>query len=291
MKKLFIFIIITILTCFSVLLFYRVEFDMKKGEILFGSRKTDGNSYALFYKQGFVLSCIDPKGNGVAVWKMPKPSVSSAENIILPFKDGERLVYDVYSAGLKTGQSVLTFYGEKPFNDESAYYITFVTELPFFKDYEDIYAAKGSFLPIKINRKIEKIGGLSTEEIEEEYNQVDFHVTINKKGAFSTNKTTIQKNGPIYNAILLTYFCRANPGMEDKGEFRIVLPTQEFDIRISGEENIETPSGRYLADVFTSEPAKFTFYLSKDNERLPVKISSHTALNYTMILSSKENLD
>ena len=47
----------------------------------------------------------------------------------------------------------------------------------------------------------------------------------------------------------------------------------------------------YSVDVFSSEPPKFTFYLSKDEDRVPVKIKSHTALSYSMVLNSKESAD
>jgi hypothetical protein len=209
----------------------------------------------------------------------------------LPFKPGETLVYDVYYAGLKTGKAVLTFHGEKAFNEGSAYHITFLTTLPLLKDYEQIYAMKDSFLPIYVKRKIEKIGGLSSEEIEESYNQDDFTVTIKKKGALGVRNTTIKKESPIYNAILLTYYCRANADISKDESVKIVLPTQEFDISLSGEEEIVTESGEYKVDVYSGEPSKFIFYLSKGPDRLPVKIVSSTALSYTMVLSSKEILD
>ena len=289
MRKLLIFIIIVILACLCVLFFYNIQLNAEIGEILFLSRGEARSSFLISYKQGIALHRVTEIANGLSGWKLSQVIIHSAEDTTLPFEEGETLVYDVYYAGLKAGQSTLKFHGEKTFNGGSAYYITFVTELPFFKDHEDIYAEKGSFLPLKISRRIEKMGGLSAEEIEEEYDQAGFKVNIKKKGAFSTNKTTIEKNSPIYNAILLTYFCRANPGMANKDAFKIVLPTQEFNIRVSGEDKIETPSGQYLVDVFTSEPSKFTFYLSKDKERLPVKITSHTTLNYTMILNSRKN--
>jgi hypothetical protein len=289
MKYLFVLFITVILICLCILFFYDIQINAETAELFFYSRNAPMRGFQLSYKQGFKFYHITDTGNGVPSWKIPEAIIHDEEDITLPFKEGETLVYDVYSAGIKTGQSRLTFHGERPFNDESAYYITFSTELPFFKDYEDIYAEKSSFLPLRIKRKIEKMGGLSIEEIEEEYDQAAFSVTINKKGAFSTRKTIIQKDAPIHNAILLTYLCRANPKLLYKDSFKAVLPTQKFHIKISGEETIEIPLGKYLTDVFESQPPNFTFYLSKDEDRLPVKIVSHTALSYTMILSSKES--
>jgi hypothetical protein len=286
MKFFFIVIIILVSLCCCVLFFYNIQLDIEKAEILFLNRSGNNNSFILSLYQGFKLHRVIDIENGLSGWKISK-KITHEEDEKLPFEEGEMLVYDVYSAGVKTGQSILTFHGERPLNGVSVYYMTFVTELFFFKDYEDIYAAKDSFLPIKINRKIEKMGGFSTEEIEEEYDQLVFSVAIKKKGVFSTNKTVIRKDSHIYNAILLTYLCRANPEIAYKDDFKAVLPTQEFSIRVSGSDTISTPSGQYAVDVFTSSPSKFTFYLSKDEDRLPVKITSSTALNYTMILSSK----
>jgi hypothetical protein len=289
MKILFILIVILVLACLCVLFFYDIQINTETAELFFYNRKASMRSFLLSYKQGFKFCHITDIENDIPGWKIPEAMIHGEEDIALPFTEGETLIYDVYSAGIKTGQSRLTFHGERPLNGESAYYITFITELPFFKDYEDIYAEIGSFLPLKIKRKIEKMGGLSTEEIEEEYNQAIFSVTIKKKGAFSTKKTIIQKDSPIHNAILLTYLCRANPELADKDNFKAVLPTQEFHIKISEEETIETPLGKYSTDVFESQPPNFTFYLSKDEDRLPVKITSHTVLSYTMILSAKES--
>ena len=272
-----------------MLFFFNVQFNAETSEIFFLSRNETIPGFILSYKRELKLHRIAGLENGIPGWKLSKSAMDDIQETILPFKEGETLVYDVYSAGFKTGQSILKFHGEKDFNGGRAYYITFITELPFFKDYEDIYAEKGSFLPLRIKRKIEKMGGLSVEEIEESYDQASFNVTIKKKGAFSTKKTVIQKESPIYNAILLMYLYRANPEMVDNGTFKVVLPTQEFNISISGQDEIETPSGKYAVDIFQSEPLIFTFYLSKDEERPPIKITSHTALNYTMILNSREN--
>jgi hypothetical protein len=289
MKKLVTVIIILVLICSCLLFFYNIQLNVKTAEILFLSRSENRNSFILSYGKSFKLHRVADIENGISEWKISELITREEGHTVLPFKEGEMLIYDVYSTGIKAGQSVLTFHGEKHLNGEAVYYITFVTELPFFKDYEDIYAAKGSFLPIKIKRKIEKMGGFSTEEIEEEYDQAAFNVTVKKKGVFSSDKTVIQKDSHIYNSILLTYLCRANPEIAYKEDFRAVLPTQEFNIKISGEDKVDTPLGQYSVDVFTSEPPKFTFYLSKDEQKLPVKITSSTALNYTMVLNSVKN--
>jgi hypothetical protein len=288
MKKLiFFFIILTIISS-TIIYFYDIQFDKLSGAVRIQSRFDKNQVHIFRYSRGCVLEKLTNVLNGISIPILHKEVSEKTDDFEPMFLKGEQLKYDVYYAGLKAGESVLTFYGERDLNGEAVYYITFSTELPFFKDYEDIYASKGTFLPVKINRKIIKLGGLSTEHIEERYDQDNFTVSISKGRNGPENNILITKDAPIHNAILLPYYYRANPHISGKGVLKILLPTQEFNIKVSGQEEIETPSGKYLADVFASEPSKFTFYLSKDSERLPLKITSHTALNYTLILNSKD---
>jgi len=292
MRRIISLIIIFLIIVYCILLFfYDIQFSTEKCDILLYSRNRDNRSYGINLRRGFKVWRFINGTNGLLAEQIYSLNKNlQAETVLtgLPFEKGEKLVYDFYSAGIKAGKSVLIFNGEEELDGQKVYHISFSTELPFFKDYEEIYADKETFLPIKIKRRIKKLGGFS-ETIEEEYDQSNFTVDITKKSTFSSNKVTLKKDSPIYNAILLTYYCRANPNIADMGNFRIVLPTLDFYINMSGEETIETPSGKYSVDVFLSKPPKFSFYLSKDKNRVPVKIKSHTALNYSMVLSSKEN--
>ncbi len=279
-------LILLIIACAITLFFYDIQFNTEKCDILFHSRNKNKSSYGFNCEKGFKVVRFLNGSNGVLAEQIY--SLNKYPQSDLPFKKGEKLAYDLYSAGLKTGKSVLVFHGEEELDGEQVYHISFSTESPLFKDYEEIYAEKGTFLPIKINRRIKKIAGLS-ETIEENYNQSDFSVDITKKGRLSSKTTTIKRESPIYNSILLTYYCRANPYNASMADLKIVLPTFDFHINMSGEETIKTPAGTYNVDVFSSEPPKFTFYLSKDEDRVPVKIKSNTALNYSMVLNSKES--
>ncbi len=288
MKKILFFFIITIIICSSAPFFYGIHIDRVSGTINISNRINKSQARSFNYRPGGFFRKALSALNGISITSPHKEVSDIADGFELPFLKGEQLKYDVYYAGLKTGESVLVFHGENDMDGEKVYHITFSTELPFFKDYEEIYACKNTFLPVKINRQIIKLGGLSTEHIEEIYDQDNFTVSISKGRKAPKNNTVIKKDSPIHNAILLTYYYRANPHIVGKGALSITLPTQEFSIKVSGEGKIETPSGEYIADVFTSEPSKFTFYLSKDAERLPLKITSHTAFNYTLILNSKD---
>jgi len=205
--------------------------------------------------------------------------------LILPFMPGEELKYNVYSKGLKIGRSILTFHGETVLNGTECYHITFLTKIPLFEDKEEIFADKQTFLPIRVERSIRKAIGIRSKVIEE-YDQKEFKVVIKQQGALRTKSQTIQKAGPIYNAILLTYYCRLKPEAANNEPFKIMLPTSEYDVQVSGNDIIKTSKGEYPVTVYSSNPSKFTFYLSTNPNRVPIKIESHTALDYTMILNS-----
>jgi len=210
--------------------------------------------------------------------------------LILPFMPGEELKYNVYSKGLKIGRSILTFHGETVLNGTECYHITFLTKIPLFEDKEEIFADKQTFLPIRVERSIRKAIGIRSKVIEE-YDQKEFKVVIKQQGALRTKSQTIQKAGPIYNAILLTYYCRLKSEAAKNEPFKIILPTSEYDVQVSGNDIIKTSKGEYPVTVYSSNPSKFTFYLSTNSSRVPVKIESHTALDYTMILNSIGNDD
>ena len=205
--------------------------------------------------------------------------------LILPFMPGEELKYNVYSKGLKIGRSILTFHGETVLDGVECYHITFLTKIPFFEDKEEIFADKQTFLPIRVERSIRKAMGIRSKIIEE-YDQKEFKVVIKQEGALRTKNQIIQKTGPIYNAILLTYYCRLKPEAANNEPFKIMLPTSEYDVQVSGNDIIKTSKGEYPVTVYSSNPSKFTFYLSTNPNRVPIKIESHTALDYTMILDS-----
>jgi len=280
MKILFTIIIIFLISCAVLLFFYDIEFNTAIGDIVLNSRLSQGRGYSISYKNGFKfidLTNLNPfiVSNG-----------GTKNRVSLPFKKGEHLVYDIYLKSVKIGKSELTFFGEEDLGSRRCYRIGFTTNVPFFKDKEQIYAEKGNFLPIKVERELKNALGFTTK-ITEEYDQENFTVKIKKQG--SSKVQTFEKSAPIYNAILLTYYCRANPDIAKDEIFKVILPTSEHNVQMSGKEAIETPSGAYTTTVYSSAPSKFTFYLSDDKKKIPVKISSQTALGYTLVLNSMES--
>ncbi len=204
-----------------------------------------------------------------------------------PFEAGERLIFDVYCKNINMGRSVLTFHGEKTFDGKDLYYITFDTDLRAFKDLEEIYAYKETFLPYKVFRTVKRFGAFSSK-IEEYYDQGAFSVRIHKKRKFFPKEITIKKDGPIYNAILLPYYYRANLQDMLNVEFRAILPTSEFTVISSGMETMATPMGKKRVHVFAGSGSRFTFWLSAYGSKVPLKIQSHTRLDYSFVLNRVE---
>lgn len=202
-----------------------------------------------------------------------------------PFDEGEELIYDVYFKRLRIGKSVLTFHGEENIDAKDVYHITFYTDLGTYEDIEDIYAYKETFLPLRISRTIKRIGAFPVY-IEEEYDQDAFTVKIKKKRYFLSHESTIKKKGPIHNALLLTYLYRIRPVME---RFSVILPMAEFDVIFKGKDIITTRLGRYPAYLFAGNPSNFTFWLSTDKKRFPLKMENHTVMGYTFVLNSIRN--
>lgn len=206
----------------------------------------------------------------------------------LPFCKGEQFVYDVYYKKLRIGKSMLTFNGEKKINGRDVYHVTFITRMHGFEDAEDIYADKDTFLPLIVSRRIEKMGSLTTK-ILEEYDQEAFKIKVTKCSAFLSTEFVIQRDGPIYNAILLPYYYRTKRAFAKDEKFHAILPTTSFDVILRGEEVMTTKLGKISAYVFEGVPSKFTFWLSADEKKIPLKIENHTTWGYTFLINSKKD--
>lgn len=223
---------------------------------------------------------IVPSGNSVEAVN------AEDEDLPLPFKKGERLIYDLKYKMVKIGKSVLTFQGEEVLGNKEVYHITFFTKIPGLKDIEELYAEKNTFLPLEVHRTIKK-AMLFTERIREEYAPEDFRVDIEKKSFFS--KTfSIKKDSPIHNAILLIYYYRTREDFNQNEKSKVNLPTAEFELTFKGIETIKTPLGKYRAYAFSSYPSKFKFWLSADSKRIPLKIENPSLMGYSLVIKSIE---
>lgn len=210
-----------------------------------------------------------------------EPDGYSRENIT----KGERLGYEVRFGKLKVGNSGLVFHGEEKLGDKSVYHITFSTEIGAFKDVEELYGDKVTFLPVLVQRTLRRFGTFTTK-ITETYDQENFKVDVQKKSKLRNERFTIEKDAPIHNAILLTYYYRTMPLYDSNERRRINLPTVDFEVMYKGEENLQTPLGELGAHSFTSEPQKFKLWLSKDDKRMPLKIETPNKVGYSLVITA-----
>lgn len=201
------------------------------------------------------------------------------------FPRGEELIYDVYYLGVKIGEAILKFHGERVLEGKKFYYITFTTKLPFLKDIENIYADKQTLLPYRVVRNIKRVGSLPLK-VYENYDQKNYNVRIREKNMLSSKEYTIRRKAPMQNAILLTYFCRLIKDIDVGDRFKVVLPTVEFDVIVAQEDVLKIKLADHPAYKFISEPKKFVFWLSKDDARIPLKINSLILKGYSLVIRS-----
>ena len=228
----------------------------------------------------YVMTSSVPYGHTVEVVK-----AAEEKHLTMPFSRGEKLTYEVIYNGVKVGRSILTFNGEKDLYGKKVWHVTFFTKIPSLRDNEEIYADKDTFLPIEVRRKIKKKIGFS-DSIIEKYDQKNFTINISSKSKLRSKNFSIQKDSPVHNAILLTYYCRLKDDLKQGGNLKIALPTMDLDVMFSGTETVETDMGEFQADVFTSVPPKFRLWLSADAKRIPLKIKNPGTLGYSLIIKS-----
>jgi hypothetical protein len=229
----------------------------------------------------YAMANITPNGHSIE-------GIDREQEIsVLPFQTGEKFTYEVRHSGMKIGESVLTFHGEGDLGDKKIYYVTFSTSLPTFKDAEELYADKNSFLPVEVHRSIKKRIGFD-DRIMERYDQESFRVDISQKSKLRSKTFSINKASPIHNAILLTYYYRSLKDFIPGERFKIALPTVDFEVIFKGIETIDTPCGEYSAYAFTSEPPRFKLWLSTDERRIPLKIENPGTLGYSLVIEAIE---
>lgn len=212
----------------------------------------------------------------------------AAEEAALPFPKGEQFIFDVFCSDMKLGESTLIFRGIEEMDGVDYYHITFDTDVCGFRDREEIYAYKDTFLPYKIIRNITRMESFPAV-ITESYDQEAYKVHIKNRGSLLTRNSTIKKKAPLHNAILLMYYFRSKETYIKDEKVNVVLPSAKFDIALTGEEKISTGLGEREAFIFEGNPSKFTFWLSADDKKAPLKIKGHGMLNYVFLLKSIDN--
>jgi len=199
---------------------------------------------------------------------------------VRPVRVGEKIVYDVKMGALKMGTAVYEQVAGTVVRERAADCFTFETRLLRFVDRERIFSDPETALPVRVERDISIWP--KHEVIVEEYDQKNFTVVLKKGG----RTDTITSAGPLQNAILLPFSIRERARLEPGWSARVNLPTQKFEITLTGTERVRVPAGEFEAYHFISVPEKFEVWVTKDEKRVPVKIKGTGAIGYTLFMSS-----
>ena len=209
---------------------------------------------------------------------------SAAPEADRPFagRIGETIVYDVKTGMIRLGSAVFREVSEVEFEKTPAYVITFETRVTGLYDLEKIYCDRENFLPMRIERDVRQWS--SQEIITEEYDQKKFVLTVIKKKGPAVQSTTIRKNGPIQNAVLLPHYVRRIPDLGIGWTMEAHLPTKDLAVKLVSVENVRVPAGIFKAYHFESTPKQVEIWITADARRLPVKIVGSGGFGYSMIM-------
>ncbi|MDD5166009.1 MAG: DUF2062 domain-containing protein [Candidatus Omnitrophica bacterium] len=191
---------------------------------------------------------------------------------------GEKIIYAISPVGTAEYNDK----GYEDLNGKKVQFTTFATSAPGFYDQENIYSDPETFLPLRVERFISIF--LGKEHIIEEYSPQKNMLEITK---FVNNKKVeeykFEKDGPIHNAVILPFYIRRVPALDIGWSFVARVPEQ-FKVTLASIDVVEVPAGIFEAYHFTSEPAKFEIWISKDEYRIPIKIKGVNGLSYTLLM-------
>lgn len=198
-------------------------------------------------------------------------------------KIGEKFNYCVRFGRIQLGASTAEYLKQMELGGKLVDVFTFETKLIRFYDQETIYSDPETFLPVLVERKVSRL--LKPEKIREVYDQKNFTLIITKK-RWTKEEIVIKKEGPIHNAILLPHLVRKRSDLKIGWSMGINLPQGEFRINLISEEEIKVPAGKFKAYYFTSTPERIKFWISMDENKIPLKIQGIGNLDYRLELTS-----
>ncbi|MFC1594399.1 DUF3108 domain-containing protein [Candidatus Omnitrophota bacterium] len=187
-----------------------------------------------------------------------------------PFSRGERYVYAVKMTGLRVGTAELVYEGLSQLEGRDVVVITLTTKITNFFDEERIFADAETFLPVRIERTIRRLG--LSENIVEEYSQDENTVTIIKNEGKRQTQQVITSDAPLQNIISLIYLLRSDAIFASDDIIEVNLPLKKVQFSLAGSKQVAVPEGKYQAQVIQSVPRKYTIWLSDDEYKTPLRI-------------------
>jgi hypothetical protein len=202
----------------------------------------------------------------------------------VPFKKDERISFDVFLLGIKSGQTDIIFRGETKLGEKDVYLIESNSDALNYKGRELIYVNREDFLPLRVERDLVFMG--SKENIIEDYNAEDNSVIIKKTVGQDIKTTKIEKEDDIQNSISLIYLCRTLNNFDRDILIDVNLPTREFKLRVKKDQKVAVPMGSFDSFLFEDEGSNFRIWSGKDKNRLPLRFDFNSGLKrYSMRLS------
>ncbi len=205
------------------------------------------------------------------------PSLWAAE---LPFKSGETIRYSIKQFGVKAGEAVLRFDGEKEIDGKKVYLIFFKSTAPKFFDEEQIFVDTVTFRPVRVIRDIDIWG--KKEKITENYTP-DGKAKVVKLADGKTTEQLIDRKGPVDNIYGFIYRYRAEGKFSSAEKFDIRLPTLDITMTIGEAISFNAIGKKYNAAVLRSVPSKYTIWMDTTQQRIPLRISGSVGIATTVM--------
>ncbi len=198
----------------------------------------------------------------------------------LPFKPGETIRYSIKQFGVKAGEAVLRFDGEKEIDGKKVYLIVFKSTAPKFFDEEQIFIDTVSFRPVRVIRDIDIWG--KKEKITEDYTP-DGKAKVVKVAEGKTTEQLLDRKGPVDNIYGFIYRYRAEGKFSSNEKFDIRLPTLDITMTIGEAVSFNAVGKKYNAAVLRSVPSKYTIWMDTTKQRIPLRISGSVGVATTVM--------
>lgn len=223
----------------------------------------------------FLISC-SPKTNEATPSVSQRPKQETHQSLF-PFKEGEKVIYDIKSMGVRAGEAVLTFHGVQKLHGKNFYLITFKASAVNFFDEEKIYADIETFYPLIVLRDLNIWG--KKEKIKEEYDAQKGIIKITKNHGRKTTEQVIKKSGMIDNIYCFIYRYRKD-GKFDPGDSLVIhLPTTDVTIDLVKLTKLKTANEIFDAYFMETVPPKYKVWFGTGEEKIPLRINGSVGIS------------
>jgi hypothetical protein len=208
----------------------------------------------------------------------------------LAIEPGETVSYTIKKFGLPMGDAVFVYKGEVTLEGQQAIYLQVTAQGFQFYDQENIYLQKQTFLPIKVERKLDIFG--KTESIIERYDHEAGTVTIygRQEDQGEEKPTVIQHKGPIHNIYGFIYHYRIKGGFPKGEQMNIQLPTRRVSILRKGERVLRLHGKERRTDFLETRDKDIQVWFSQDRSKVPYQIKGAIGFGNTMLVLQKDGL-